>query len=161
MRWRGWRAGLFWIVSRTATCAYRAFPFRGYLPGAIAIIRRGRQFVVIDRSDGFGLAFPGGVGRRGEDPARTVLREVREETGLEIFSARLLFSFKDDSFYPAHTFVFAAEAGGQMRGSWEGAVTLASLDELRTRIIRSQQSVVQWLEREQMESPQVKDPGGG
>lgn len=144
----GWRAGLFWIVSRSAITAYRAFPFRGHLPGAIAIIRRENGFVIIDRSDGYGLAFPGGVSRRGERPEQTVQREIKEETGLVASSAALLFSFKDDSLYPAETFVFEAEVSGEMRGSWEGSVRIATLDDLRQGIIRSQRRVVEWLERQ-------------
>lgn len=147
MRATDWRARLFWIVSRLAITAYRIFPFRGHLPGAIAIIRRENGFVIIDRSDGYGLAFPGGVSRRGEEPSQTVQREIREETGLVALSAKLLFSFKDDALYPAETFVFEAEVSGEMRSSWEGRATVATLDELRNRIICSQQRVVEWLDK--------------
>ena len=54
-------ARLFWVVSRCAMLAYRTFPFRGHLPGAIAIIPRDNGFVAVHRNDGLGLAFPGGV----------------------------------------------------------------------------------------------------
>ena len=143
---RGWRARLFWIVSRFCITAYRTFPFRGHLPGAIAIIRRENGFVVVDRSDGYGLAFPGGVSRRGEEPSQTVQRELREETGLVASSATLLFSFNDDSLYPAETSVFEVEASGEVRSSWEGRATIATLDELGRGIMCSQRRVVEWLE---------------
>jgi 8-oxo-dGTP pyrophosphatase MutT (NUDIX family) len=138
-------ARLFWVVSRCAMLAYRTFPFRGHLPGAIAIIPRHNGFVAVHRNDGLGLAFPGGVCRRNEDPAETVCREIREETGLLAPSATLLFSFRDESLYPAETFVFQVEAPGTLRSSWEGEVTVATLDALNAGIIRSQRRVVEWL----------------
>lgn len=148
MRSRSMGARLFWIISRCAMLAYRTFPFRGHLPGAIAIIRRDYGFVAVHRHDGLGLAFPGGVCRRNEDPAETVRREIREETGLLAPSPALLFSFKDESLYPAHTFVFEANAPGEPRSSWEGDVLVATLDELRAGIICSQRRVVEWLEQQ-------------
>ena len=145
-------ARLFRIVSRTATTLYRIFPIYGHLPGAIGIIRRGEKFVVIDRSDGFGLAFPGGLARKKEDPVETLWREVEEETGLVVSSSALRFSYNDESLYPIETYVFEAQANGHMRGSWEGEVKLVTFEELRTGIIVSQRQAVEWIEKQTAQS---------
>jgi len=142
---RDWRAPLFWIISRLAVFAYRTFPFRGHLPGAIGIIRHEGGFLVIDRNDGHGLSFAGGMSRRREEPLKTLQREVEEETGLKLSSATLLFHYKDDSIFPAEIFVFEAQASGDLHGSWEGEPVVVDLQDLRSRIIRSQQRVVAWL----------------
>jgi len=145
---RDWRAPLFWIVSRLAVLAYRTFPFRGHLPGAIGIIRREGGFLVIDRNDGHGLSFVGGMSHRREEPLKTLNREVEEETGLKISSATLLFHYQDDAIFPAEIFVFEAQASGELHGSWEGEPVVADLEDLRSRIIRSQRRVVEWLSAE-------------
>jgi 8-oxo-dGTP pyrophosphatase MutT (NUDIX family) len=116
------------------------------LPGAVAIIRRNGGFLVIDRNDGHGLSLPGGMAHLHEEPLGTLRREVEEETGLNVSSATLLFNYRDDSIFPAQIFVFEADAVGELHGSWEGEPVVASLDDLRQRIIRSQRRVVQWLE---------------
>ena len=147
-RKRDWRGPLFWIISRLAVFAYRTFPFRGHLPGAIGILRREGGFLVIDRNDGHGLSFAGGMSRRREEPLKTLRREVEEETGLKLSSATLLFHYKDDSIFPAEIFVFEAQASGDLRGSWEGEPVVVDLQDLRGRIIRSQRRVVAWLAQE-------------
>ena len=144
-RSRDWRAPLFWIVSRLAVLAYRTFPFRGHLPGVIGIIRRPDGFLVIDRNYGHGLSFAGGMSRRHESPLKTLYREVKEETGLKISAATLLFHYRDDSIFPVEIFVFEAQASGELHGSWEGEPVVVDLQDLSRRIIRSQQRVVAWL----------------
>ncbi|MBV8207807.1 MAG: NUDIX hydrolase [Acidobacteria bacterium] len=140
------RSRLFWLISRSAACLYRLFPFRGYLRGAVGIIQREGGYVAVQRNDGFGLAFPGGMCRRGEDPSQTLAREVREETGLEVSSAVFLFSYRDTSLYPSETHVFRADASGTLRGSWEGVPLVAPLDTLRGHIMCSQRPIIEWIE---------------
>lgn len=142
------QAQLFRLISRTATALYRVFPIYGHLPGAIGIIRRGEKFVVIDRSDGFGLSFPGGLARKKEDPVETLWREVEEETGLIVSSSALRFSYMDESLYPIETYVFEAQANGHLRSSWEGEAKLVTFDELRAGIVVSQRQAVAWIEKQ-------------
>lgn len=127
---------------------YRVFPFRGYLKGAVGIIRQNGGFVVIDRNDGFGLAFPGGGCKGGEQPSETLCREVEEETGLLVASSALRFSFRDKSLYPAETYVYEARASGHLQSSWEGEVLVAGIEDLKSGIICSQRPILEWLERQ-------------
>jgi 8-oxo-dGTP pyrophosphatase MutT (NUDIX family) len=135
-------SSLYWIVSRTARFFYRHFPVFGALQGAVAVIRRDGGFVAIERNDGFGLAFPGGISNFREPPEKTVRREVLEETGLTITRAEFKFDFKVRAPLPAHTFVFEAIAEGELRGSWEGAPRIVSFEELQQRIVEPQRPVV-------------------
>jgi 8-oxo-dGTP pyrophosphatase MutT (NUDIX family) len=139
------KSRLFWMVSRTARFLYRTFPVFGPLPGAVAIIRRDRGFVAIERNDGIGLSLPGGFSGFRESPEKTVRREAREETGLTITRAEFKYDFKVWKPLPAHTFVFEAEAEGELRGSWEGTPRVVSLEELRQRILEPQRRIVEEL----------------
>jgi ADP-ribose pyrophosphatase YjhB (NUDIX family) len=136
-------------VALAAAALYRRFPIFGRLPGAIAIIREGELFLVIDRVDGLGFGLPGGLARWREAPECTVRREVREETGLTVVSATFCFSFCDDNFYPVQTHVYDATVSGAMRSSHEGEVRKVTLDQLRNGVIASQRPVVDYLERRQ------------
>jgi 8-oxo-dGTP pyrophosphatase MutT (NUDIX family) len=139
------RARLFWLISRIAVFGYRHFPIFGSLPGAIAIIRRDGGFVGVERNDGYGIGFPGGLLRRGESAEQTLRREVLEESGLRILSAEFQFDFENSDLYPTRVDVFEATAEGEMRSSWEGSVGVFTLEELEQKVITSQRKVVQYL----------------
>ncbi|MGH9468517.1 MAG: NUDIX hydrolase [Terriglobales bacterium] len=106
---------------------YGRWPVFGELPGSIGLIRRGDQFLLQWRSDGLGWGFPGGTARWKESPERTLRREIREETGLRVISCRSLFTFVDRTYLPVRTSVFAVEAEGEPRSSWEGSVAWRSI----------------------------------
>lgn len=58
-----------------------------FIVGTVALVRDGEGRVLIARHTyrrRAPWALPGGWVRRGEDPAETVVREIREETGLEV-----------------------------------------------------------------------------
>jgi 8-oxo-dGTP diphosphatase len=67
------------------------------IPGACAVIRDARGRVLLAhhtyRRDDWSL--PGGFLRRGEMPAAGVVREVREELGVEAHTGRILFAEVD------------------------------------------------------------------
>jgi len=136
---------LFWFVSRTAVTFYRHFPIFGALRGAIAIIQRDGQFVVVLRNDGYGMCFPGGIARPWESNEQTLRREVHEETGLLVEQADFKFKFHTALVYPTLTNVFEATACGSLTDSWEGSVSLASLEELDRHIMPTQRVVVDYL----------------
>jgi len=102
-------------------------------------------FVVIERNDGYGLGFPGGVARWGEPPEKTVYREVLEETGLRISKATYKFDYVVPVPFPNHTYVFEASFDGELRSSWEGSARMATLEELQERIVPQQRRVVEYL----------------
>ncbi len=62
----------------------RAYPSRPFLAVSAAIIRDGRVLIVRRRMPPGIYTLPGGVVETGETLAQAVVREVREETGLDI-----------------------------------------------------------------------------
>jgi 8-oxo-dGTP pyrophosphatase MutT (NUDIX family) len=136
------RRSAFYVASRLGTWLYRRFPLFGRLRGSIAIISRSGQYLIIERSDGRGWCFPGGLSRPGESPEATVRREVLEETGLVITSCRLLFDVDERI---THTHVFAAEIEGNVKDSWEGEPRWVSLSELQSKIYLAHRPVLAML----------------
>jgi 8-oxo-dGTP pyrophosphatase MutT (NUDIX family)/transcriptional regulator with XRE-family HTH domain len=122
------RHGAFYVASRLGTWLYRHSPLFGRLRGSIAIISRSGQYLVIERGDGHGWCFPGGLSRPGKAPKATVRREVLEETGLMVTACRLLVGFDEPI---THTHVFAVEVSGEVKGSWEGKPRWLSLQNCR------------------------------
>ena len=59
----------------------------------LAIIERDNELLVIDRTDGQGIFFPGGFLKTRETPEQAIVREIREETGLEIKPVHLLGAY--------------------------------------------------------------------
>jgi len=72
------------------------------LPGAGAIIRDDEgRVLLIYRGDGRGWSLPGGMMEPGERIADCIVREVREETGLEVEPVRIVGVYSD----PAYTHI--------------------------------------------------------
>ncbi len=70
-------------------------------PGAVAVIFNEQNEVLLQlRSDDGRWGLPGGSLEPGEEPAEAVVREVREETGLEVFPERIVGIYSGaDSYY--------------------------------------------------------------
>jgi 8-oxo-dGTP pyrophosphatase MutT (NUDIX family) len=136
---------LFWLLSRVARQIYACVPIFGTIRGAVAIIRRDGGYVVIERSDGYGLSFPGGISWPWEKPEQTLRREVAEETGLQITTVADNFHFRHSNPFPTSTYVFQVTATGEVRSSWEGVVRVVTLDELKTGVMSQQQPVVDYI----------------
>lgn len=85
--------------------------------GLILTVSRGRG------SNDWNL--PGGKAEGDETPEETAIREVREETGLDIFDLESVYSRFDEG-RPVH--VFMADWGGEIRPSDEGDVKWAPID---------------------------------
>lgn len=136
---------LFWIVSRLAFAVYQRFPIFGTLRSAVGVIRRGTDYLAIDRADGRGLGLPGGLARRRESDEETVRREIAEETGLSVTSAEFLFRCPVSDPIPASIAVFRVTAEGELRGSWEGEPRWVTLAELQSRITEAQRPIVKQL----------------
>jgi 8-oxo-dGTP pyrophosphatase MutT (NUDIX family) len=138
---------LFWIVSRLAFAGYQRVPIFGPLRSALGVIRRGPDYLAIDRADGRGLGLPGGLARRYESDEEAVRREITEETGLSVTSVGFAFRFTASEPIPASIAVFQVKAEGDLRGSWEGDPQWVTLAELRSRITKSQRPIVERFER--------------
>jgi ADP-ribose pyrophosphatase/8-oxo-dGTP diphosphatase len=136
---------LFWIVARTCFGLYCIFPVFGSLRASIAIIRREREFLVIERADGRGLSLPGGISNWKEPEAETVRREVLEETGLIVTALELQMSYQSSADLPCTISVFEVQAIGDLQDSWEGSPRWMTLEELQPRLLKSQRPVLEAL----------------
>jgi len=137
-----WRSRLFGMFSRICVAAYRRFPVFGYLRGAIAVVPHADGYLMIERADGLGLCFPGGLVHPWESPESALRREIQEETGMTAQTVENWFDYRDRQLYPTHIFVFHAKASGQIRGSFEGDTVIANLAQMEARVLTNQQQVV-------------------
>jgi 8-oxo-dGTP pyrophosphatase MutT (NUDIX family) len=136
---------IFWMVSRLARITYTTFPIFGRIRGSVGIIRLDSAYVAIERSDGFGLSFPGGISWPWEKPETTLRREIGEETGLQVADAVCILHFQHQQPFPTLTYVFEVQAQGELRSSWEGTVRVVGFNELKERVIAQQQPVVEYI----------------
>lgn len=84
-----------------------------------------------------GIAFPGGHAENGESIYDSAVREIREETGLEIKNLKACgfmywFNDKTEDRYFIHFYKTAEYSGKLIDATDEGKVFWASLDELKT-----------------------------
>jgi ADP-ribose pyrophosphatase YjhB (NUDIX family) len=90
-----------------------------------AVVADGQVLLVQEKSDG-GWCLPGGWADVGETPSQMVVREVREESGLDVTPVRLVGVYDANrsgtplSFFHAYKLIFLCEVtGGEPRGSNE------------------------------------------
>jgi 8-oxo-dGTP diphosphatase len=133
---------LFRVIARTAIGLYSYLPIFGYLRASVAVLRKGDLILVIDRNDGRGFSFPGGLARRGETAEQTMRREVHEETGLIVGKSNFLFDYRSRADIPCVISVFEAEVSGSLDESWEGSPRWLSAPEIRSRLLPSQLEVI-------------------
>ena len=115
----------------------------GPLRGSAAVIRRDHRFLVVERSDGLGLAFPWGLAHFWESDEQTLARELLEETGLRLTSHALLLRYTTAVPYPSRVSVFLVEADGNLRPSWEGIPCWVELSELQERLMLNQRPILE------------------
>jgi 8-oxo-dGTP diphosphatase len=133
---------LFRVIARTAIGLYSYLPIFGCLRASVAVLRKGDLILVIDRNDGRGFSFPGGLARRGETAEQTMRREVHEETGLIVGTTNFLFDYRSKADIPCVISVFEAEVSGSLGESWEGSPRWLSAPEIRSRLLPSQLEVI-------------------
>jgi 8-oxo-dGTP pyrophosphatase MutT (NUDIX family) len=100
---------------------------------------------VIDRSDGRGLSFPGGLAMPWETSEEAMKREVSEETGLAVKHSTQLFEYRSSADVPVILAVFAVEAEGELKHSWEGSAIWLPFTDIRPRLLSSQKEIVDRL----------------
>jgi len=92
-----------------------------------AIFNPGGEILLMERSDGSGWCLPCGFVEPNESPVEAVIREVREETGLEVAVKQLVgvFTRKASSKNGPHTTVMIVHwcdiTGGELKLSHEGS----------------------------------------
>ena len=139
---------LFGILSRSCVAVYSRLPIFGPLRASVAVIRDGERVLLIERSDGRGLSFPGGLTWPWESPEQAMVREVQEETGLRIEKSSLLCEYEvaaEASDIPCVLSVFQAEAAGELIDSVEGSPRWHRVTEIRSRLLPSQKQIVDRL----------------
>jgi 8-oxo-dGTP pyrophosphatase MutT (NUDIX family) len=136
------KRALFAVLSRTAVAVYCRLPIFGFLRASVAVVRNGPLVLIIDRSDGRGISFPGGLAFPWETTEEAMRREVVEETGLQIERAALMFEYKTSADVPCVLSVFEAEGKGNLAGSWEGSPGWRPFAEIRESLLPSQKAIV-------------------
>lgn len=136
----------FRFLSRSFIATYGRWPLFGELRSSVGLLRRADgAYLLQRRSDGLGWAFPGGTSKWREPADATLRREWREETGMEITGARLLYCFHDREYVPGMVSVYVVEATGDPRGSWEGEVSWEMLERVQAGFFRSQLPILELL----------------
>jgi 8-oxo-dGTP pyrophosphatase MutT (NUDIX family) len=149
---------VFRFISNLVVAIYGRFPIFGHLRSSVAVIRNSDgRYLVIERADRRGLGFPGGLRWLWESAEATLRREVAEETGLHVESARLLFRYLDDHYVPGDISVFEAVASGELKSSWEGVPRWSTLEAIAADPFASHLEILQFL-RGRTEAP---GSGGG
>jgi 8-oxo-dGTP diphosphatase len=140
------KRAIFAVLSRTCLAIYSRVPIFGYLRAAVAVIRNGERVLVINRSDGRGFSFPGGLAWPWEDIELAVSREVLEETGLHVEKSSFLFEYRfkarTHADVPCTIAVFEAEVSGEIKESWEGVPIWLPLSEIASSLLPSQKEIV-------------------
>jgi 8-oxo-dGTP pyrophosphatase MutT (NUDIX family) len=135
----------FRVLSRTGVALYSRAPIFGRLRASVVIIRNGNLTLVIERSDGRGLSFPGGLVLPWEKAEEAMIRELLEETGLQIEKASFLFEYPSSADIPCLLTVFEGAATGEITESWEGSPRWLAWSEIRTFLLPSQKEIVDRL----------------
>lgn len=112
----------------------RAFPVE--LTNMCMLRRADGKVLVQDRVDPNwdGLTFPGGHIEPGESLVDSVIREMREETGLTVLDPRLIGSkswMKDDGSRYLVLLYTASQYVGELHSSEEGEIRWMTLEEMR------------------------------
>ena len=121
----------------------------------LCLIRRGREILLQNRvkADWQGLALPGGHVEPGESIVESVIREMKEETGLTIKNPRLR-GVKQFPIEGGRYIVFlyeATEFEGALRDSEEGGVAWYPRERVRELpTVADLEELIQVMEREDL-----------
>ena len=135
------------MVARTCFTLYPWFPLFGTLRASIGIIQRDEKFLVIHRNDGRGLSLPGGISKWRETEEETLRREILEETGLSVTGKELKLKYYSDADVPCNISVFAVQASGELKNSWEGSPQWMTAAEIEPGLLPSQRPVLEILKQ--------------
>ena len=136
---------LFAVISKVGLATYSTFPIFGPLRASVGVIRNAARVLLIDRSDGRGFSFPGGLAFFWETAEQALVREILEETGLRVRKSIPLFTYSAANEIPCTITVFEVEADGELAESWEGSPCWLVLTEMRSSLLPSQRSIVDRL----------------
>jgi len=117
------------------SCGHVSERYKNPYPTADIIVDIGGKVVLIERNNPpSGWAIPGGFIDYGESAEHAAVREIREETGLEVYDLALFGVYSDparDPRFHTLTVVYTANSDGvPVAGDDAGDAQLFSLDEL-------------------------------
>jgi len=135
------------VIARTCFTLYRFFPLCGTLRAAIGIIHRDEKILMSHRNDGRGLSLPGGISKWRETAEQTLAREILEETGLSVTGKELKLKYYSDADVPCNISVFAVQASGELKNSWEGCPQWMTATEIEPGLLPSQRPVLELLKQ--------------
>ena len=121
----------------------------------LCLVRRGREILLQDRvkADWRGLALPGGHVEPGESVVDSVIREMKEETGLTVKNPRLrgIKQFPTDTGRYIVFLYEATEFEGTLRDSEEGRVDWYPRDKVSSLpTVNHLEELLQVMEREDL-----------
>lgn len=112
------KALLVFIKAQTVIFGIREFP---PILSVSAVIKKDNKLLVIKPTYKKHLLLPGGVVQELETPEEALVREVKEETGLDIKVGKLLGTYTFKKILAGLNFCYqAAITGGKLRQSKEG-----------------------------------------
>jgi 8-oxo-dGTP pyrophosphatase MutT (NUDIX family) len=80
-----------------------------------------------------------------ETAEQAMKREFWEETGLAVTHSAQLFEYRSSADVPVILAVFAIEAEGELRDSWEGSPSWLPFTDVRPRLLPSQREIIDRL----------------
>ena len=90
---------------------------------------------------------PGGISGWKETAEESLRREILEETGLSVTGKELLLEYYSEADVRCNISVFAVQASGDPKNSWEGSPQWMTVDELQPRFVQSQRPVLEVLRK--------------
>jgi len=76
------------------------FIFRPKTSGAKCVIEHNKKILLVRSNYAKKQwTFPGGSIKKGEKPERTIIREIKEEVGLDVFDLKFLGEFVSEAYY--------------------------------------------------------------
>src|SRR5690349_19800534 len=96
------------------------------------VVSQNNKFLVQNRAEGNGYCLPGGFSKYGEIIEKAAIREVKEETGLDVSDLKFLFYVNPTGKYKRNlTLIFEGDLkSGDLKDSWEGRAEWKSFEEL-------------------------------
>ncbi len=146
MIWLKFRALLLGNITR-----FFSFVLRIPIPPIVSvmgIIEKDGKYLVLELSYRKGYGFPGGIVEPFETLHEALIREVKEETGLEVTTSKFVTSKHDKQYgFPVLVTAFVATVSGEISNSREGKVSWQTAEQIinRASYANAKEAFVEYL----------------